>query len=124
MVQCGGRFGFPYESDPRLGITFQLWGKEFDGDVPFEDNVFGKIYLTHAPFSKKVDNFEMVYGVSFGKHVLPVIEIPFQTRKIKIAQGKSDVNCVDLPTKNGADALLQLLHIKLLDIDSIHLIYV
>jgi hypothetical protein len=59
---------------------FQLWRKEFDGDVSFEDRVFGKIDLTHPSFSEEVDNFKMVDDISLGKHGLPY-KIPFQTAK-------------------------------------------
>ena len=49
MVQRGRSFGLPLESAKGLGIVGEFVGKELQGDVAAELEVFGLVHNAHAP---------------------------------------------------------------------------
>ncbi len=74
VVQRGRGLGLPLESAEGLRIVGEVVGKEFQGDVATELEVFGFVHHTHSPAADPPENAVMgnrlPYGLGWRGHWL------------------------------------------------------
>jgi hypothetical protein len=66
VVQGGRSFGFPLETAEGLRVVGKFVGKEFQGDVATELEVFGLVNDTHAPAPDLAEDAVMGYRLPYG----------------------------------------------------------
>ena len=60
MVEASGGLGFSLEAGEEGGVAGELGGKHFDGDLAFDEGVFGGIDIAAAAFAE--DRFDAVFA--------------------------------------------------------------
>jgi hypothetical protein len=88
MVQKGSGSGLAFEALEGFGIAGQIFGDEFEGDMPPQLKIFGLIHYTHATTTELPNDAVVGYSLADHEKTKPPTAVMLGPRATAVNRGQ------------------------------------